>query len=229
MRHLAAIAVVAMASTALEGNVLYMPSNPDDPSFRSEVSSFTRDRCDYLDPRYQVPTLDQISHYDLVFTWVNYAYADRDATGDLLADYVDAGGTVLLGQWCLPTAVNYLGGRIMDQNGRYLPVTGNDYGSGTYSGDGTSWLFDGVSSYSTPYRDNVTVRPGFGSDGTYTDGWPFGAWSWSSESHVVYVAGLLGTFGDGDGARIVANIVDIPEPGTFALLALGGVAVFRRR
>jgi hypothetical protein len=217
-----------MASTALEGNVLYMPSHPDDPSFRSEVSSFTGDACDYLDPRYQVPTMDQLRHYDMVFTWVNYAYADRDATGDLLADYVDAGGIVLLGQWCLPTAGNYLGGRIMDQNGRYLPVTGNDYGSGTYSGDGSSWLFRDVSSYSTPYRDNVTVRPGSRSDGTYTDGWPFAAWN-RDPGFVVYAAGLLGTYGDGDGACIVANIVDIPEPGTFALLALGGVAVPRRR
>ena len=51
---------------------------------------------------------------------MNYPLYDNDAMGDNLADYVDHGGRVILGQWCFPTAGNYLAGRIMTPD--YCPV-----------------------------------------------------------------------------------------------------------
>jgi fibronectin type 3 domain-containing protein len=182
---------------------------------RSQVAALTGHACDYLDPRYSTPTLDQLTPYGLVFTWANYAYADRDAMGDILADYVDQGGIVLLGQWCLPTAGNYLGGRIMDTSGPYLPCTGfiYQYGGRTYAGDGTTAYLDGVDSYSTSYRDDVTVRTGFESDGTYTDGYPFLAYG---NGRVFYAPGVLGTYGSGDHTRLIANLSGVtsspPDP-----------------
>ena len=227
MRTFAAVAVLAFVGTALAGTVLYAPSNPDDVGLRSQVTGYTGEACDYLDPRYSTPTLDQLTPYNMVFTWANYAYADRDAMGDVLADYADTGGIVLLGQWCLPTAGNYLGGRIMDTTGPYLPGTAYSYSySGTYAQDGTTYYTDGVGAYTTGYRDNVTVRAGFSSDGTYTDGYPFLAYG---HGEVFLAGGVLGTYGAGDHARLIANLSDVPEPGTLALLALGGLALIRRR
>jgi hypothetical protein len=224
MRKLAPFPVLVVVGAAMAGSVLYMPSNPDDALLRSQVSDYTGEACDYLDPRYSVPELDQLIPYDMVFTWANYAYADPWLTGDLLADYVDRDGVVLLGQWCLSS----LRGRIMDTSGPYLPCTGDSYqyGGSTYAGDGTTAYLDGVGSYFTSYRDDVTVRDGFSSDGTYTDGYPFLAYG---HGRVFYAAGVLGSYGSGDHARLIANLSYVPEPGTLALHALGSFVAIRRR
>ena len=55
-----------------------------------------------------------------MYTWVNLAYADNVAMGDVLADYVDQGGNVVLGVFCTYTAGYYLDGRIMQPG--YSPV-----------------------------------------------------------------------------------------------------------
>lgn len=42
------------------------------------------------------PTLQDLMQYDAVITWSNSAYADSVALGNVLADYVDAGGGVVV-------------------------------------------------------------------------------------------------------------------------------------
>lgn len=42
-----------------------------------------------------VPTLEQLKRYDAVLTWSNVAWINATAVGDVLADYVDAGGGVV--------------------------------------------------------------------------------------------------------------------------------------
>ncbi|UCF35206.1 MAG: hypothetical protein JSV78_07860 [Phycisphaerales bacterium] len=189
--------------------ILYAPSNPDAPGFRAALSAISGAPVDYFDARAATPSLSVLQGYDLVFTWANYAYADRDAFGDVLADYADTGGKVILGQWCLPTAVNYLGGRIMDPAEGYLPVTGTSYQTGffSYGGPGYGCYTADVDSWSTPYRDDATLLPGAEADCYYTDDVPLVAIS-CEHLGVYYMPGVLaGGYGEsGDSTLLIYHI-----------------------
>jgi N-acetylneuraminic acid mutarotase len=50
---------------------------------------------DYFDAFLGTPTLGQLTPYNIVVSFSNTAYADPVAMGDVLADYADAGGTVV--------------------------------------------------------------------------------------------------------------------------------------
>ncbi len=51
---------------------------------------------DPFDCRYATPTLAYLQEYDVVVSFSNYSWYDRVAMGDLLADFVDAGGKLIL-------------------------------------------------------------------------------------------------------------------------------------
>ena len=55
------------------------------------------------------PTLAQLQAYDVVLTWSNYLYADPTAIGNVLADYVDAGGKVVDLLFGLDPSAGYAG------------------------------------------------------------------------------------------------------------------------
>lgn len=68
------------------------------------------------------PTLAQLQAYTAVLVYSNAEFADPVALGNVLADYVDAGGTVALASFglYLPTTAMGIGGRL--SAGGYLPV-----------------------------------------------------------------------------------------------------------
>jgi len=191
------------------GSILYAPSQPDDPNFRAALSlACGGATVDYFDARYGTPTVSLLSTYDCVMTWANYAYNDVNGFGNNLADYVDAGGKVILGQWCLPTAGNHLGGRIMTS--AYCPVTASTHSTGTYNGDGIDCVHDGVTAYSTYYLDICTLLPGNFSDGTLmlpTGGNTLSV-AWRPDRRVYYSAGNLGLdYGNtGDWPQLTCNM-----------------------
>ncbi|HVP13234.1 MAG TPA: hypothetical protein VMV94_18825, partial [Phycisphaerae bacterium] len=189
--------------------LLYAPSESDEPSFRATVSALLwGDPVDYFDARYGTPTVAQMQQYSAVLTWANYAYADKSAFGDNLADYVDTGGKVILGQWCLPTATNWLGGRIMVQPG-YNPATASYWDSGVYAGNGVECIHNGVEYYEAGYRDHISVATGAFSDGTWTDGVPAVAYWPGFYPQVLYSPGNTGgMYSGGDWAQLTANMVD---------------------
>ena len=197
------------------GSILYAPTNPDDPNFRTAVSlACGGATVDYFDARAGTPSVSLLSTYDCVMTWANYGYNDNVQFGDNLADYVDAGGKVILGQWCLPTAGNYLDGRIMTP--AYCPVTASIYQSGnfSYDGDGTDCVHNGVTAYSTVRLDIVTLNAGNMSDGTFM--LPTGgntlAVAWRPDRRVYYSPGNMGLYIDldgfntGDWAQLTCNM-----------------------
>lgn len=51
---------------------------------------------DQFDVMLQLPTLADLQQYDAVLTWSNQFYPDPEGLGDVLADYVDAGGGVVV-------------------------------------------------------------------------------------------------------------------------------------
>ena len=190
------------------GGMLYCPTQPDNPAFRAAVSACLGAPCDYYDARVGTPTLSLLCQYDCIFTWVNYAYLDLVAFGDVLAQYVDAGcGKVLLGQWCYESdQANYLQGQIMTP--AYCPVTvSTSYDSGDYAGDGMDCVHLGpplVTAYHADYRDRCTVIAGAMSDGTFTDGYP--AVAWRADRAVYYDPGNTGwDYGTGDWDKLVCN------------------------
>jgi hypothetical protein len=88
------------------------------------------------------PTLAQLLAYDVVLTWSDYVYADSTAMGNVLADYVDAGGKVIDANFAMGTHGWQMGGRFMSEN--YTAINGTNLGFGTsclgtYNASHRSW------------------------------------------------------------------------------------------
>jgi hypothetical protein len=208
-------------------SVLYAPSNPDNAAFRSELAALVGGPVDYLNAYTSpTPTLDFLLRYDCVFTWANYPYYDRLAFGDVLADYVDAGGRVILGQWAYSGLVGWpwggeFYGRILYRE--YCPVAyiSTSFGSGTYAADGSDCVNLGVGGYQTSYLDVIAaLQPGALCDGSFTlNDSPAVGWrdpaavAWRADRRVYYSPGNTGgSYGTGDWARLTANMCTCPAP-----------------
>jgi hypothetical protein len=129
---------------------------------------------DVFDSRYGTPSLAQLQAYDVVIEWCNYAPADSTGLGNVLADYVDAGGKVILSvfNWNSTASWN-TGGRIMTSG--YSPLTqtpsGDHYTTaclGTH--DAGSALMQGVSTACDYYRDTTGLAPGATLVASWDDG-----------------------------------------------------------
>jgi hypothetical protein len=184
--------------------ILYAPTRGDTPAWRLAVARLAGCRVDYWDARQSTPTLQVLRDYCMVFTWVDFPYADNVAMGDVLADYVDTGGRVVLGQWTYETFQGfYLAGRIMTP--AYCPITAEIYNPGLYAGDGTDCAWCGVESLESDFVDYCTPLPGAEFSGTFTTGEP--ALIWRADRRVYYSPGNTGPFYmPGDTARLIANI-----------------------
>ena len=97
----------------LQSGILYAPSEDDDPAFRAAVAAITGGAVDYFDARAGTPDLATLQGYHCVYTWANSAFADNVLFGDRLANFVDSGGSVVLGAFSAYTTGNYLSGAIM--------------------------------------------------------------------------------------------------------------------
>ncbi|GAB4152235.1 MAG: hypothetical protein Fur0021_16770 [Candidatus Promineifilaceae bacterium] len=108
---------------------------------------------DLYDAAAGTPSLVALQNYDVVITWSNNYYADPVALGDVLADYVDAGGGVIIASFALGTDGLELQGRFMAEN--YTAVNG---GAGAYapaclgSYDSGHAIFAGVTAVCDEYR-----------------------------------------------------------------------------
>ncbi|WP_440956329.1 Ig-like domain-containing protein [Methanosarcina sp. Mfa9] len=107
------------------------------------------------------PTLAELQQYDVAIVWSNYPYYDKVALGDVLADYVDSGGNVIIqvGSWYGPDFG--LQGRIISEG--YSPFV-QDGVNGNHFSDASLGLYDashpimkGVNSVSDYYRDSVEL------------------------------------------------------------------------
>ncbi|MFZ2096338.1 MAG: carboxypeptidase regulatory-like domain-containing protein, partial [Anaerolineales bacterium] len=62
-----------------------------------------------FDARYNTPTLEELQAYNVVVVWANYVFPDANAMGNVLADYVDAGGKVIDLNFALDPSWGYQG------------------------------------------------------------------------------------------------------------------------
>lgn len=67
------------------------------------------------------PTLNELSAYDAVLVYSDAGFSDADALGDVLADYVDAGGGVTVATFAFWNSGINIGGRLVSDG--YLPFT----------------------------------------------------------------------------------------------------------
>ncbi len=186
--------------------ILYAPSNDDDPGFRADLSAITGAPVDYFDTRVATPTLALLQQYACVFTWTNSPYLDNVAFGDVLADYVDGAGNVVLGAFCTFRTGFFLAGRIMDEG--YCPVFSpdgtNHFADSAYRFDGVTCLYDGIASLTCLHRDFLALQGDGVIDGTYLDGEICHAYR--PDGRVVYSNGNTGAFScSGDFAQAIAN------------------------
>jgi hypothetical protein len=118
------------------------------------------------DAETSTPSLVDLSAYDAVLVFSNNSFADSAALGNVLADYVDAGGQVAAATFATNNDSISLDGRIT--TGGYLPFTAG----GQLDSDGpfqlvkdqpSSPLLAGVASFdggSESYRSNIALATG---------------------------------------------------------------------
>ncbi|KKG09995.1 Ig-like domain-containing protein [Methanosarcina sp. 2.H.A.1B.4] len=141
------------------------------------------------------PTLAELQQYDVAIIWCNYVYYEKVALGDVLADYVDSGGNVILqvASWYGP---NWdLQGRIISEG--YSPFVQDGYNGNHYSTaslglyDASHPIMKGVNSMSDSLRDSVVLTSGAELVAKWDDGEEFiatkgsvvGINSWPGDGH----------------------------------------------
>lgn len=191
--------------------ILYAPGEADNPGLRQRISDITASTVDYFDISTGTPTLVELQQYHTVATWIGLCPADAVAFGDVLADYVDGGGKVVLGLWSAPGGNNgcYIEGRFLDEG--YSPATifGLDWGGTTYANDGEDCLHDDVDYLSPRIWDQIReVAPDAWVDGTYLNeaGEQYPAVVYRHDRSVFYISGFDGEFnGAGDWEELIAS------------------------
>lgn len=192
-----------------------------------------------------LPTLSALSNYKAVFVFTDspgFAYASN--LGNLLADYVDAGGGVvdaMFANGSIPITGRW-------QSGGYSAISSTGISVGSNLTLGTiavpnSPIMTGVDSLSAinAYHANTSVRAGATLIASWSNGAPLVAVSNGFNGQVVTLnffppsSTARSDFWNAstDGAQLMANAllyVAVPEPSTYALLALGlGAILWARR
>jgi hypothetical protein len=125
------------------------------------------------------PALNQIEIYDSVLVFSDEPYADPVALGDMLADYIDGGGGVVLATRSF-SAKGAVGGRLVDESYVAMTVDGSDYNGAEQAlvrdvsahpmFYGVHVVYGGPGSYHTV---GATLTDGAELIGTWQDGEPF--------------------------------------------------------
>ncbi len=154
--------------------ILLLQSGGDVSEIRNQLLAFPDiAQVDVFDGQFATPTLDQLRAYNTVIAIANVAFGDRVGTGDVLADFIDAGGGLVL---TLATFINgwEIRGRLL--TGGYYPF---DLGSGP-AGFSTLGAFDaahpimqGVYAATGDLLGQVTVAAGAELVASWANGFPF--------------------------------------------------------
>ncbi len=120
------VAIVAAATTSLTACQF------TDVQAKLQASGFFN-TVDIVDCVTQTPTLQQLQAYDAIISWSNSSYQSGAALGDVFADYVDAGGGVVLAVYATSTltANRSLTGRWSQGYDVIEPRSGNTTGAVT--------------------------------------------------------------------------------------------------
>jgi len=157
------------------------------PSYVTDVQTYLAPFSDLavidiVDVWSSTPSLATLLNYDAVLVWSDSSYFNPVALGNVLANYVDAGGGVVLATFSWYGPSYDLEGRIITD---YSPFAQQD--DNLYTTADMSWynaghpIMEGVSVVAEYYRDNVTLTAGAELVAEWADGNPFVA----TKGHVV--------------------------------------------
>jgi len=189
---------------------------------------------DYVnDGPVSLPTLQT---YDGVLFFTNSG--GDPANGDVLADYADGGGYLVLATFSWANqGSNTLGGRIVSDGLSPFYYTGSSlYTTATMQSNDGSAFFTGVSGVQGYYRDDVALNPGALLRASWSDGVPLLATRGNVVAVNLFPDDSFGTV-SGDHRQLFINTMafgagaPIPEPSTWvlALAGVGLMAFIRRR
>ena len=165
-------------------------------------------QVDVFDATNGTPTLQQLQQYDIVFAFSDRAWNDAVQMGNVLADYEDGGGVVIVGTFAWGTGDGGLmQGRWM--TGGYSPF--NPSGQDNFSlnianiTDPSHPLMQGVSSLAASYRNGLPLASGASAVAMWTDGPPAVAYKTSNGRTAVGINGWLGNEFAGAWGRVIVN------------------------
>ena len=152
------------------------------------------------------PLLATLQTYDVVIAWTNCGLPDSVGWGNVLADYVDGGGHLVLASfsWFGPS-IDF-DGRIAAPGYSPFDSGGAQFTSsplGTY--DALHPLMSGVFSITSMLRNNVTVDPDATLVARWADGLPFAAVN--DACNIVGINAYPGSNWSGDLMRVFINAV----------------------
>gem|GEM_PF-1866301 len=135
---------------------------------------------DIIDAGVTTPSLQTLQQYDAVIVWSNLNYLDSAALGDVLADYVDGGGGVVIAVFGNTTtsANRYLTGRWSPEYDVIVPRGGTSTGSASLGAilDPGHPLIQGVNTFAggtSGFRPTTTsLAPGSTLVAQWSDGKP---------------------------------------------------------
>jgi PKD repeat protein len=162
---------------------------------------------DEMDVTAMTPSVDQLKAYDVVMAYGDDDYANNLLMGNNLADFVDAGGGVILAPFDWQTGPN-LAGRIMGPD--YTPFSSGAIDLYSYSALGNynpvHPLMQGVAELTGYYRDKVALNPGASLVASWADGYGLVA----TQGHVTavnaYYGGALTFPTGGDATALIHNV-----------------------
>src|SRR6266516_815526 len=165
---------------------------------------------DLFDAFSGTPTLQQLQQYNIVYAFSNNGWFDAVAMGNVLADYQDGGGVVVVSTFAWDNRGPWLlGGRWV--TGGYSPfnstsITNFSFNTANIT-DPSHPLMQGVSSLSAFYRNGVTLTAGAASVAGWTDGPPAVAYKANNGTTAVGLNAYLGYLNQfsGEWGRVIVN------------------------
>ncbi len=159
-------------------NVLLLGTGTDFTLLRYYLSTFPDiNRVDAYDAASGVPTAEMLADYHAVVVMSEYAFLDAAATGNALADYVDAGGSVVeaVAAFAFDSGFGLeLGGRFVTDD--YEPFLHGEFGYNEYlflgAHDSRHPIMQGVSNIPGGFMVSVEMRPGAEWVASWYDGTP---------------------------------------------------------
>ncbi|MHC4572871.1 MAG: S8 family serine peptidase [Planctomycetota bacterium] len=191
-------------------DVLLLASGDSPMTLRTGLLAFPDiNSVDYFDCASAVPTVADLARYEVVVVMSNQAFDDAAQTGDVLADYVDAGGKVVQSMASFAIGGGWeLAGRFATQEG-YEPFGHGDaefflHSLGDF--DPGHLIMEGVTTLTDEMPAGVSLRPGAQWVADWQNGVPLVATQGSSVVGINMFVFDIGEFG-GDVPLLFHNAV----------------------